>query len=341
MLDLEQTIRQHVPLGRANSKGWVQVLCRVCNDHGKKGLRGGFNFSGGGLGYQCFNCHHTAHYVSGQYSSPSDDLKTVFTSFGIPDDIWNQLVMESLKNRNSDLAIANFDKKVLKQNTFEPKPIPLPEFFFPLADLPEDLPIRQLAELHLTEERQIEPSAYPFMIGFKDKAFKHSDEWAKRLIIPVYDRTGRLIFYQGRDLLGKSNAKYKSSATERDNVLYGMDQVYAHSNTPLFITEGFFDAFHLNGCAVLGRQMTEGMIHHLNRSIREKVVVPDRFGSGQDLALAALKQGWKVSTPDLGGCKDVTDAVIKYGKLYVMKTILDNIHSGFAAEMHIRVYCKK
>lgn len=337
-MDFEQVIRQYVPLpARPSAKGWLGVNCRVCNDHGKKGTRGGFHFRDG-MGYNCFNCGHTASFTNGQYEMPSDELKTVFTAFGIPDDVWNSLIMETLQNRNSGQL--EFHKKLVKQNTFEPKIIELPKFFVHLQDLPETAPIRELAELHLKEDRRIDPSSYPFMIGMKDSNDPYSFAWAKRLIIPIFDRGGRPIFFQGRDLLGTSNSKYKSCSAERENVLYGMKEIYTHANTPLFVVEGFFDAFHINGVATLGRQLTEGMKYHLGKSVRDKVVIPDRTGNGEELALAALRMGWKVSTPDFGDCKDVTDAVVRYGKLYTMKTILDNIHSGFGAEVHVRMYCK-
>lgn len=338
MIDLEQVIRQYVPLpARPSAKGWLGVNCKVCNDHGRKGTRGGFHFRDG-LGYNCFNCGHAASYTNGQFNAPSEELHTVLQAFGIPEDIWNQLMMESLKNRNSGQL--EFNKKLVKQNTFEAKTIQIPKYLVPLSELDPDAPIRQLAELHLKEDRMIDPSSYPFMIGVKDAEDPYSVKWARRLIIPIFDRGGRPIFYQGRDLTGKANSKYISCSAERDNVLYGMDQVYAHSNAPLFVVEGFFDAFHLNGAATLGRQLTEGMAYHLNKSVRDKIIIPDRTGNGEDLALAGLKRGWKVSTPDFGGCKDVTEAVVKYGKLYTMKTILDNIHSGFGAELNVRMYCK-
>lgn len=337
-MDFEQVVRQYVPLpARPSAKGWLGVNCRVCNDHGKKGTRGGFHFRDG-IGYNCFNCEHTASFTNGQYEAPSDSLRVVFNAFGIPEDIWNQLMMETLRNRNSGQL--DFHKKLVKQNTFEAKTIECPSYFTPLSELDVDSPIRQLAELHLIEERSIDPSSYPFMIGFKDSNDPNSFPWHRRLIIPIYDRGGRMIFYQGRDLMGTALSKYKSCSAERDNVLYGMDQVYAHSNAPLFIVEGFFDAFHLDGVATLGRQLTDGMAHHLDKSVRDKIVIPDRTGDGEVLALAGLKRGWKVSTPDFGNCKDVTDAVVKYGKLYTMKTILDNIHSGFSAELNVRMYCK-
>ena len=55
-------------------------------------------------------------------------------------------------------------------------------------------------------------------------------------------------------------------------------------------------------------------------------VVADADKSGAKLVDAAIKYGWSVSFPvwqeDLD-CKDISDAVVKYGKLFVLKSIID------------------
>lgn len=336
-MDFEAEIRQYVFLGRTNAKGWAPVLCRVCNDHGKKGIRSGFKFEPGGFGYNCFNCN-----IGGQFSDistdmPSDDLKTICAAFGIPDDFVSALELQVIQNRTDGNGVG---ARVLdKARLSGAKVLTMPDYFVPLSSLAEDEPLRMLAEIHLEDERQMTVSDYPFFIA-KRSDDPDSKKWANRLIIPVYNHNNQLIFWQGRDMIGTSNRKYLSADTERDGVMYGMAEIYNRTNAPLFITEGIFDAWHVKGCATLGRQLTPAMINLLNTSTREKVVIPDRQGDGQDLALQALRQGWKVSTPDLGQCKDVTEAVVKYGKLYVIKNIMENIYSGTAAETMLGLYCK-
>jgi hypothetical protein len=52
-------------------------------------------------------------------------------------------------------------------------------------------------------------------------------------------------------------------------------------------------------------------------------VVPDQDRTGLDLIDRALELGWAVSIPDWGDdFKDVNDAVIKYGRLATLITIM-------------------
>ena len=58
---------------------------------------------------------------------------------------------------------------------------------------------------------------------------------------------------------------------------------------------------------------------------REVIVVADRDRAGARMINNAIEYGWSVSFPVwLETCKDVNEAVVKYGKLFVLKTILDS-----------------
>jgi hypothetical protein len=109
---------------------------------------------------------------------------------------------------------------------------------------------------------------------------------------------------------------------------------------PLYITEGWFDSYHIDGVATLGRYLTTQQIYWLNRTPRPKVIIPDRFGDGIDLAKAGLNQGWSVATPDINDCKDINEAIIKYGKLYVLNSLREHTYSDFEATVRLGIYCE-
>lgn len=337
-MDFETTVRQYVFLGRPSTQGWCQVLCKVCNDHGRKGLRGGWNFSEGNVGYHCFNCHAKFQFSSNSVSMPSEDMERVYHAFGIPSDVIDAIKMQVIHNRTNGASIGQ--QVFTKARTSGAKVLELPPFFVKLTELPEDAPIRVLAEMHLTDDRALNPTDWNFYVGVKDPNNKDSLKWVNRLIIPTYNTAGQVIFWQGRDLVGNQQKKYLSVDTERSHVLHGLSELQVRTNAPLFITEGFFDALHVKGIATLGRQLTDPMVELLNTCPREKIIIPDFQGDGADLALQGVRLGWKVSIPDFGQCKDVTEAVVKYGKLYVIKNIMDNIYSGTAAETMIGLHCK-
>lgn len=329
---LEAVIRQYVYLPpRPNGRGFYPVLCKVCNDHGKKGKRAGFKFDGTAVGYNCFNCGHTAVFDPTEHKSMPDKMQEVLSAFGIPAVDWQPVLFGSL------LADGTKPKETQQFVDIEPSAIELPSYFYKLTDDPDD-EWAQWAIEYLTQDRLIDWKSYPFYLVKKAKTPGNS-RWYGRLIIPVY-KDDKLIFWQGRDLTDLHQKKYLSPDVARDKVLGGFNYLFDRTDAPLYVTEGWFDSYWLKGVSVFGNKMTPEQIKWLNRSPRKKVIVPDRLGDGHLLAKQALDLGWSVSMPDIGNAKDVNDAVKAYGELYTLKTIRDNTFEGFAAESRLGVYCK-
>jgi DNA primase len=80
----------------------------------------------------------------------------------------------------------------------------------------------------------------------------------------------------------------------------------------------------IDGVAVLSNECSEQQADIIDSLGREVIVVPDGDKAGVKLVNNALEYGWSVSFPLwLGTFKDINEAVIKYGKLFVLKSILD------------------
>lgn len=327
---LQEIIRQYVQLpSGVNSHGWYSVLCRVCNDHGKKGTRAGFKFDQHSVGYNCFNCGHSAVHNPSQSKTISKDMIEVLDAFGIPESEWKKVYLDALLN--------NYEDTQQELTILEPLEIPLLPFFYRLTNDQNDDWCQGAIE-YLTN-RDIDWTEHPFYCVRKST---HPDnkKWYGRLIIPIY-KDGKLIFYQGRDLTDLHQKKYLSATTPRDNVLYGYDNLLVHSSDPLYVVEGWFDAYALQGVALFGNKLTKQHIMWLNRSNRPKVIIPDRVGDGYLLAEQAIKLGWKISTLDKNdSCKDVNDSIHKHGLLYTLKTILDNTVEGNSAQIITNIYCE-
>jgi hypothetical protein len=344
----EQLIRTYVHLpNQSSGTGWYPVLCKVCNDHGRKGPRGGFKFEDSGFAYHCFNCGHKATYYP-HYKSVPKDANKVLNAFGVPQDEVNKLRLEALKQKDKHGQLVSSKKK--EELVIQPKELPLPDHFYPLIEAKTDDKWAEIARLYL-EDRKIDYTQYPFYLSTgipkrylgpesqKAVFIKYAQKWKKRIIIPIY-KDGNLVFYQGRDMTGRALKKYESPSTPKDRVLYGFDQLFTNEDRPLYIMEGFFDAFPINGIALLGNELTKPQISWINMSLRDKVYIPDKGKSGFDNGIRALEEGWRVSTPDIGNCKDINDAIVKYGRLYVHDTLKNHTKEGFEAETALRLYCK-
>lgn len=325
---LEPVIRTYVNLPmNSTGEGWVPVLCKVCNDHGKKGPRAGFKFTNGVTGYHCFNCGHKAKDDPAKNKRISQNMVEVLRAFQVPDEQWQKVQLARLGDRSKQQEIEQIEN-------IEPSEVVLPPSFYYLSDAETKDRWAEVARLIL-ETRGVDYTEYPFMLSTDKKG----EPWHGRVIIPIY-KDGKVIYYQGRDMTGKADKKYRNPSISKEKIIYGFDKLFEKQTTPLYIVEGFFDAFVIDGIAIFGNEISKSQAIWLNRSQREKIYIPDRLGNGQLGAKQALKFGWSVSTPNIGNCKDINEAVLKYGKLYVIRTISDNIASGFQGEVKVGLYCK-
>lgn len=336
MTNLEILIRNYIQFNnRPNAKGWLSVLCKVCNDHGKKGPRAAFIFANNSVSYHCFNCSHKASF-SDSDEALTKNMVDVLKAFSIPDDEINQINFDLFKDNNEKGGNPQRVKRELKTDI---KEIVMPSCCVPLSDVSDSNDWKLAANVYLKDIRCIDPKSYPFFIGFEQPNDIVSKKWDKRLIIPSY-KDGKLVYFEGRDLTGTKAKKYLGAEVPKTNMLYGFDLLHKDLDKPLFVCEGFFDALLIGGVALFGNTLYKETIHHLTLSPRTKIIIPDRQGDGYKLAEHALNLGWKVSIPDTPNCKDVNDAILKYGKLYVVKSIMDNICEGFEAQMKINMYLK-
>lgn len=328
----EDLVRGHVHFTGLPANGWHPCYCEHCGDGTRtKGPRGGWLFQGEMAFYNCFNQGCQGSYDIERDHPLSRGMSDILESFSVP---LREYKLLELKLKQ---AAPGGTKKVdIKRSPI--LTMPVPSHFYLLSEAESDDLIAKKARRFL-KDRMIDPASFPFYLS-TGKATKAEGvreiELARtlkdRLIIPAF-RGESLIYYQGRALDENAKKKYICPDTPRSNIILGMDRLYEDIRSPLFVTEGFFDAHLINGVATMENKLTSQQIELLNRSPRRKVIVPDRNGDSKRLAEDAVREGYGVSIPNWGGVKDVNEAVIKYGRLYVAKTLIDSIKFGPAAKL--------
>ena len=107
----------------------------------------------------------------------------------------------------------------------------------------------------------------------------------------------------------------------------------------VIVVEGQFDAIAIDGCAIMHNEPNDTQILRLNTLGREVIVVPDRDRPGAKMLKSAIANSWSASLPPWeDDIKDVADAVKRYGRLYVLTTIL---HYRVSGEIKINLLKKK
>ena len=142
----------------------------------------------------------------------------------------------------------------------------------------------------------------------------------KRLIIPFTWRN-EVIGYTARAIYDDVKPKYYSQY--EPNYVYNVDQ-QKPTGKFVIVVEGPLDAMSIDGVAILSNECSEVQADIIDSLGREVIVVPDYDRAGIKLINDAIEYGWHVSFPIWQEtCKDVSEAVKRYGKLFVLKSIID------------------
>jgi DNA primase len=155
-----------------------------------------------------------------------------------------------------------------------------------------------------------------------------------RVIIPFY-QDGKVVGYTGRKI---KPGKPKYLTDSQSGYVFNIDaQLYDRKY--VIVSEGQFDAIAIDGVAIMTNEPNEAQVTRINALDREVIVVPDRDRPGAKMLKSAITNGWSASLPPWGDdVKDIADAVKKYGRLYVLTTIL---HYKVSGEIKINLMKKK
>ena len=285
---------------KQTASGWISFNAPCCIHRGDtqdKRSRGGIKpGTDGSWSYHCFNCGYTASFVLGR--NLTFKARRLLEWMNVPQEEIERINLESLKHKSIE-GLLGERQQVVNQ---------LQNIVFEDRDLPADTqPLNATGEAYLRSRRL--PLDYPFMYKTMPRPgvvipFTHDNQVVGHTTRFLDDRTPRYIqdiqpgYVFGTDL-------------------QGADWQYA------IVVEGVFDALSINGLAVLHAEINEAQARLIRSLGRDVVVVPDQDEAGMRLVDRAVELGWAVSMPDWPeGVKDVNDAVIRWGKLATLITIM-------------------
>jgi hypothetical protein len=300
---------------KTTPSGWTSFNSVCCPHNGESADtrgRGGLTAnSDGSVSYHCFNCNFKASYQPGRHLTFK--FRKLLKWLGADDTDIKRLVIEAIRVRE---LVA---PEEVKQEAEEEK------IDFKARDLPEDAEnLVALDYVHPALEycvaRKIDIAKYQFYATRQAQYNLH-----KRIIIPFIWQ-GRTIGYTARAI--EENVKPKYHSNYEPNFVFNINNQHADSKF-VIVCEGPFDAMSIDGVAVLNNECNETQADIIESLGKEVIVVADKDKAGAKMINNALEYGWSVSYPVwLETCKDVNEAVVKYGKLFVLKTILDSKHSS-------------
>ena len=303
-----QTLLRSRITGRPSPNGWVSFNCPMCVVNGQSRPdskhRGGLLYGPeGSVSYHCFNCKFKTGWQPGR--TLGFKMRKLLRQLGFDEAEVQRLNLEILSQADVDSLTRR-----------EPEPSYVPNWpdYEPEFDL---FPVQDPVKIAYLESRQLYDLA---------AWFETSDSYNRmnqRVILPMtYEQ--RLVGYTAR-LVGatpeeeKTYGKYKKRIPA--NYVYGIDNQRSQRQF-VIVTEGELDALITSGVAIGSNNMNDRQIQLIEDLNIEPILVPDKDKAGKLLAEQAADYGWSVSFPEWENCKDVGDAVNKYGRLYTVHSIL-------------------
>ena len=296
------------------------MLCHNGETQDKKKRGGIMNSADGTVSYHCFNCGYKASYVIGR--KLTQRMRSFMSYIGIADDTIKKLAIEAMRHEESDVVrekkrFVSFNKKTLPKNTHT-LDVWLEKYVAQELTNTQYKKIDNL--LNYLKSRGMDPTWYDFM--YSEDSYFNFDQ---RLIIPFYWR-GDVVGYTGRLFEPSDKVKYVTEV--QPGYVFNMD-AQDWSRKFVLVTEGPFDAITTSGVSILGSEINDiqrELIEGLNRQI---IVVPDRDRPGEKLINQAIEFGWGVAFPEWhDSVEDTADAVLKYGRLFTMKSILKSTETN-------------
>ena len=302
-------IVSYLPTRRKNTaSGWISFNAPCCafnSESPDRRQRGGLKPAPDGWSYHCFNCGYTASFRLGRNLSLK--ARRLLSWLGVPPEEIERVNLESLRHRSMEGIL------VSRQQTWNR-----------LADVPEfddcDLPAH--TELITQEQhpdlwdylrKRAAPLDYPYMV-------QPAKENRPHVLIP-FTHDGTIVGHTSR-FLDDRRPKYLSECQQ--DYVFGWDlqrPTWQHA----LVMEGIFDALSISGLATMHAEISEGQARLIRSLGRDVTVIPDQDRAGMKLVDRALELGWAVSMPAWeSGIKDVNDAVMRYGRLGALLTIMQS-----------------
>jgi 5S rRNA maturation endonuclease (ribonuclease M5) len=330
MLDtVQKEVLNLLPAKRKHTNKWTSFNAPCCVHRGesadRRGRGGIATGADGVITYHCFNCNFKTSYRPGRLLGFR--FKQLLEWLGASDTTIQRLNIEALRLRDMIAPPEAVEKRV-QETTFAPRDLP-PDCtsfahwrtFLPLTDETFVVP-RSLNDgvVYINERDRTLIDRYEFYVT-EDTAHNMN----RRVIVP-FTWKDEIIGYTARAIDPDIKPKYFTN--HEPNYVFNIDK-QKPASAFVIVTEGPFDAMAVDGIAILGNEISDEQVDIVNSLKREVIILPDWDEAGQKMIDSALENDWTVSFPVWREtCKDAAEAVSKYGRLFVLKSILDGRQSN-------------
>ena len=288
---------------KATPSGWISFNCPMCGD---RRSRGGLKLNEQGWSYHCFNCSATASFVLGR--TLGYRARNLLSLLGVAESEINALNLESLRHRSIHGILTDRSRAA---NTTADIAFEERDDFPPASEVVT----QEMSEHWQYLRDRCVPQDFPVMTAIRNDGV----HWTRPHVIIPFSYDDKIVGWSAR-FLDDRTPKYINQT--QPGYVFGTE--LQHDDWQyVIVVEGIFDALSINGLAVMHNTISDAQARLIRNLGREVTVVPDQDRAGLELIDRAVELGWAVSIPDWPqGIKDVNDAVVKFGKLATLLTIM-------------------
>lgn len=321
---------------KEKKQNYWNFACPICGDSKTNALkaRGYVFLHQGRLVYKCHNC---------SYSSNVGNLIK-----HVDPNVYNEYVLERYKENMSK----HNDHVDLKETTLKLDIKSEPILYDAILDTlqhVETLPESHIAKQYLINRKipKDQWKLFYYVDKFKEWSnqykfqFMNLDHDHPRLIIPFFDKHGKVFMYQGRALNGEEPKYISVKLDDKQEKVYGLERI--DYSKRVYIVEGPIDSIFLpNGIAVGGADFDIPFASAIKSNV---TLVSDNEPRNKEIVKMIGKfidKGYDVCLwPDTIKEKDINEMVLS-GKTsdQILQVINDNTYSGMTAKLKYSTWKK-
>tara|TARA_Y100001973_G_scaffold90620_1_gene138345 strand:- start:597 stop:1517 length:921 start_codon:yes stop_codon:yes gene_type:complete len=168
--------------------------------------------------------------------------------------------------------------------------VSLPKCYTPLWKKSDD-PLYKNA-IHYLRQRNIGPiDILRYSIGYCS-----SNGYSNRIIIPSYDKDGKLNYFIARDMFPDSKFKYKNPPMSKDTVCFEM---FVNWDEPIILVEGVFDAIAIrnNAIPLLGKFPSKTLVMRIiEKKVKKVFIALDEDAKQDAIRLSKFLNDYGITT---------------------------------------------
>jgi hypothetical protein len=292
---------------KQTSSGWTSFNALCCSHRGhtpdRRG-RGGIKFDGQtNWVMHCFNCNYSCSFTLGR--TINSKTRQFLTWCGVDNEQIQRWSLESLQHKDIlDFII----KRKREEIKFKTKKLPD-------GDLLDKNNLQHKFFVDYLQKRKVNLDKYEFYVNPNNK-----NRTQYGIIVP-YTYKNKIVGNTTRFI---DNKIPKFINDQQSGYVFNIDN-QNNDWTVCILVEGIFDAISIDGVATMHDDISNEQASVLAQLNKKIIFVPDQDKTGLKVTDRALELGYHVSLPEWGnGVKDVNDAVVKYGKLSTLLSILEH-----------------